>query len=72
MMRLNYIGGSQKMVALGTWFFPSGNDCEASVETDEQGVMRLWLKWENSPPLTDADNEHYCRIVLQDLIRELV
>jgi len=60
------------MVALGTWFFPSGNDCEASVETDEHGVMHLWLRWEKPPPLLEADHEHYYRVMLPELIRELV
>ena len=60
------------MVALETWLFHSGNDCEAWVETDEHGIRHLWLRWEKPPPLLKADHEHYCRVMLPELVRELV
>ncbi len=56
---------------LGTWYFPSGNNCDVSYEQDETGGWGLWCRWDAPPPLSAADEHHYMNVVIPEVVCRL-
>ena len=56
---------------LGSWDFPSGNNCEVNLERDTEGVIHLWLAWNAPPPLSPQDDTHYMAVVIPALIEKV-
>ena len=53
---------------IGSWDFPSGNNCEVDLERDAIGVTHLYLAWNTPPPLSAEDYTRYMAVVLPALI----
>jgi len=55
---------------IGSWDFPSGNNCEVEFERDAKGVAHMWLAWNAPPPLSPEDYRYYMTVVLPALIEK--
>ncbi len=54
---------------VGSWRFPSGNDCTARYERDRDGIGHIWFEWDSPPPLSAGDNRFYQAVVLPSVVR---